>query len=68
MQKNKMADLGMLLLILVVGIVVIFALMFLLTYMFAFVADNVTNGALAIIPASIIIGAGIIALALRLKN
>ena len=68
MQKSKIADLGMLLLILVVGILVVFALMFLLTYMFAFVANNITNGALAVIPASIIIGAGIIALALRLKN
>ena len=67
MQNNKLADLGMLLLIAVVGIIVVFVLVFALTYMFAFIADTVTNGYVAIIPAAIIIGAGIIALALRLK-
>ena len=68
MQKSKVADACMLVVMAVVGILVVLLLMFLLTYLFGFIADNVTNGYAAIVPAAIIIGAGMIALALRLKN
>ena len=68
MLKTKLADLGMLILLVAVAVLVVFALLYVLTYLFAFIADNISGGYSGIVPASIVLGAGIIAVALHTRD